>query len=766
MSSLVRAIVVACAVAVSAAGPVASADDLRSAAASRPTDILIAIDTTGSMEDAIAQAVADARELVGGVRREYPGTQFAVAQFRDSRDDVEYRLMQPLVADAARIERALSELSAEGGHDDAEAYNLVFQKALDREVGWRAKSRRLLVVIGDAEPHGAASDFSSCRDTSDDPHGLDTSEMLAGLRAHKVSLLMVFHDSENASTRVDCYQQLAEAAYPGGSAREGGDDLVGAIRTLVDEAILEYVALGDSYSSGEGNPKFESVARACHRSTTSAWPTLLMGIAQMLTLKANLACSGATTNALHAKFQGQDAQLAKLQELSPDVVTITIGGNDVKFGPAVRECLLRDCRGMLAEVEKGDFPALVRRLPGDYDAIKDAAPEADVYVVGYPRLFPERQADTTKCGWLEPHERETLNRLGAKLNGIMKRTAQAQGFVFVSVEDALDNHELCSKDSWVFKVAHTCVRDSKCGHPLKRGQLAIAKIVASAIQPVPRAAAGTGRALQRHALPAARSKSPEHASQGNVKATLRYAQPTEYTFADLRVEISRGGDVRVSEFVPSYPGTEYAPQPAGYGVKRSLFVRDLDGDREPEVLLNLHWGGAHCCTWSRVYRWNRQAKRYTSTLQMWGNIPYRRLVDLDGDRRVEFIGADDAFSSSNLVSTYADALSPVKVWQFQHGKFRNVTRRFPKLVQQDLARHARVFRQEGANDLRPAAAAWAADMALLGRAAQAKRQLDAWARSGVFSFRNGDETGLGGSGPKNQAFVNALWRFLRKHQYL
>lgn len=86
------------------------------------------------------------------------------------------------------------------------------------------------------------------------------------------------------------------------------------------------------------------------------------------------------------------------------------------------------------------------------------------------------------CGWLEPHERETLNRLGKKLNDMEQKAAEAAGLEFVPVQDALEGHELCTKDSWMFKIAHSCAGDSKCGHPLKPGQQAIAKIVATAIQ--------------------------------------------------------------------------------------------------------------------------------------------------------------------------------------------------------------------------------------------------------------------------------------------
>ena len=42
---------------------------------------------------------------------------------------------------------------------DAEAYNLLFNKCYtDASIGWRAAARKIVVVIGDAEPHSAGAE--------------------------------------------------------------------------------------------------------------------------------------------------------------------------------------------------------------------------------------------------------------------------------------------------------------------------------------------------------------------------------------------------------------------------------------------------------------------------------------------------------------------------------------------------------------------------------------------------------------------------------
>ena len=52
--------------------------------------------------------------------------------------------------------------------------------------------------------------------------------------------------------------------------------------------------------------------------------------------------------------------------------------------------------------------------------------------------------------------------------------------------------------------------------------------------------------------------------------------------------------------------------PAGRGDSRSIGLRDLDGDGEPEVLLELFSGGANCCLSTLIYRYRANANTYVA----------------------------------------------------------------------------------------------------------------------------------------------------------
>src|SRR3954468_16722520 len=158
-------------------------------------------------------------------------------------------------------------------------------------------------------------------------------------------------------------------------------------------------ALGDSYSSGVGTPDPDPSIPACYR-TPHAWPNLVGAALHWQVV--NLACSGAQTTDVTAPFGGQAAQTDLLAALSPkpDVVTITIGGNDVGFGRVLAECFVSDCLRAVGQSEVAMVTVLPDRLATTYRAVEAAAPDARLVVVGYPQLFPAHKSDVVGCAWL------------------------------------------------------------------------------------------------------------------------------------------------------------------------------------------------------------------------------------------------------------------------------------------------------------------------------------------------------------------------------
>jgi hypothetical protein len=202
-------------------------------------DIEIAIDTTGSMTPSINQAKADATNLVNLVQASVADTQIAVVQFRDSGDTPEYQVVQGLTTSASDVQNAINSLSASGGGDAPEAYNLVFKNSVeDLDIAWRPDSRKFVVVIGDAQPHGnlATQGFAGCDNVSADPHGLVTTTELAEMNNNQRTLMMILQQASTTTTNLTCYQSLAAAGFSGGQAVAATGSLATQIVSLIEAA--------------------------------------------------------------------------------------------------------------------------------------------------------------------------------------------------------------------------------------------------------------------------------------------------------------------------------------------------------------------------------------------------------------------------------------------------------------------------------------------------------------------------------------------------
>jgi hypothetical protein len=246
---------------------------------------------------------------------------------------------------------------------------------------------------------------------------------------------------------------------------------------------------------------------------------------------------------------------------------------------------------------------------------------------------------------------------------------------------------------------------------------------------------------------------------GAVTATLAYDELGGHAgYANAELQIRRGNRLVFDRRVPAYSKTFTTVWPAYEGPGRKpVAVRFLDASREPEVLVDVFWGGAHCCTWTRVYRYRPDLGTYVASEHLWGDPGYvlRRIGG-----RVVFVTGDDAFAYA--FTYYAASLLPQQVWSWSGGRFRNVTRLYPQLIRADDKRMWAGFRRARAthDELRGWLAAWAADEFLLGHRAAATSRLNALAASGLL-----DPSGSVDVPADPRRFVRALVAFLRRHGY-
>jgi hypothetical protein len=174
--------------------------------------------------------------------------------------------------------------------------------------------------------------------------------------------------------------------------------------------------------------------------------------------------------------------------------------------------------------------------------------------------------------------------------------------------------------------------------------------------------------------------------------------------------------------------------------------------RDPQVVMTLFTGGKYCCTLTRLVDFNASRPRIVTVNANTG----ARVQWVRG--RPVFVGGDDRFQWV-FACQQGCPFFPIRIWRYGDAVFHDVTRSYPRLIAADAASWFGTARDIGPWEAQSVFAAWAADEALLGRAAFARATLERLADRGRLQSPPGDdETG--------RAYVARLWRFLVAKGYL
>ncbi len=215
-----------------------------------------------------------------------------------------------------------------------------------------------------------------------------------------------------------------------------------------------YVALGDSYSSGVGTG---SESGSCLRSSTAyagLWAAQNSPASYTMA-----ACSGATTTDVN------NSQLSSLSA-STTLVSITIGGNDMGFSSIMTTCALQGEDACISAVQSAEDNAnanLGGKLDTTYSGISSHAPNARVVVLDYPVFY---QLGTV-CVGLSAASHAKIDEGINLIDGIISQAASRHGFRFGDVRNAFVGHQLCSGDKWLHALNFTDLTESY--HPNASG---------------------------------------------------------------------------------------------------------------------------------------------------------------------------------------------------------------------------------------------------------------------------------------------------------
>lgn len=241
--------------------------------------------------------------------------------------------------------------------------------------------------------------------------------------------------------------------------------------------LVDYLAMGDSYASGQGAGNYregtDTSRNRCHQSTLS-YSYMFSSIFRS---PVSVACSGAKLvnvyrmgdrreevdqlsfsepsdldnyNALTGYIPGYIEQIGFLANY-PEVVTISVGGNDIKFADHLQKCVqpwktgnsgtcfaTYEDRAELVKVINDRLP----RLRSTYKEIRKDDPERRLYVIGYPQVA-KHDGDCGVNVQMNKAELLAAEQLINYLNKVIREAASQAGAYYVDVEDAFDGYRLC-----------------------------------------------------------------------------------------------------------------------------------------------------------------------------------------------------------------------------------------------------------------------------------------------------------------------------------
>lgn len=253
-------------------------------------------------------------------------------------------------------------------------------------------------------------------------------------------------------------------------------------------SMIDYLGLGDSYTSGEGAFDYltgtDTSDNMCHLSIHS-YPLLLSRDLFSQSGGHSVACSGAVINdvgdtspdyrgqvrgvksfkemqagdasfldSIMANYRpGYLAQQRFARQYQPAIITVSVGGDDIGFGDILEQCVTphvslhwSDNTCFSTYEDRLEIMQLIdRTIPrwtGLFKQLAAASPGSQIYALGYPDVA----SDTGNCGFnvhLSKSELEFARELVSYLDTSISRAALKAGVNYIDINQALAGHRLC-----------------------------------------------------------------------------------------------------------------------------------------------------------------------------------------------------------------------------------------------------------------------------------------------------------------------------------
>ena len=219
-----------------------------------------------------------------------------------------------------------------------------------------------------------------------------------------------------------------------------------------------YVALGDSFTSGQGAAPYLDVD--CFQSISGSYPTITANSSSYREA-LNFACSGENTHQMLERVADIDDRV----KLKATLVTLTVGGIDAGSNVVLAACLLSTdaCASAFSDARER-LPAVFLQLHATYTAVAAEFPKARIVVLNYPMLLAPNYPSAEVAG--------TVNGATGALNGVIAQAVALTENPRVSLTDVTQEFTEHGIGSAVPYISFNGFSDAASFHPNVLGNTA------------------------------------------------------------------------------------------------------------------------------------------------------------------------------------------------------------------------------------------------------------------------------------------------------
>lgn len=266
-------------------------------------------------------------------------------------------------------------------------------------------------------------------------------------------------------------------AAPAAAAPEG----LSTVRPYTGGA---YVAMGDSRASGTHRTPTLGYYLGCLRSADS-YPEILRARLAPRTF-TDVSCAGATSANLWStpqptRIYTRQPQIQRVPA-GAQLLTISIGGNDMQWGPILAKCLIdragadRRCRSdaTLAARVTSRIAVMQRETSAALAAVRAKQPQAQIVMVGLGGFIGQRGCYPTVP--LPDGDAAWMRGVFARANTVLRAVAESVDGSFIDVQNLSEGKDACNR-SGAWYEGQTNEKGTLKWHFNHQGSTEIARLI-------------------------------------------------------------------------------------------------------------------------------------------------------------------------------------------------------------------------------------------------------------------------------------------------